>query len=162
MFSHISSLLSPSARCCSCDFATTNMNSLKSHMRRHPQEHQAVQLLEQYRWEISNTHPLHREGWWEWPLVRWGENKELYLAKTSWVYQSLCGSEPVCDYMCALSWCQEPGDMRNGLLIARLVVGGWRKWRGVNTQSSSKMLNICNPKWATDCWLLLHWMLVLY
>lgn len=40
---------SPSARCCSCDYATTNMNSLKGHMRRHPQEHQAVQLLEQYR-----------------------------------------------------------------------------------------------------------------
>lgn len=26
-------------------------------MRRHPQEHQAVQLLEQYRWDTSNTLP---------------------------------------------------------------------------------------------------------
>lgn len=43
---HASSL---SGRCCSCDFATTNMNSLKGHMRKHPQEHQAMQLLEQYR-----------------------------------------------------------------------------------------------------------------
>uniref|UniRef100_W5KFU6 Zinc finger protein 507 n=1 Tax=Astyanax mexicanus TaxID=7994 RepID=W5KFU6_ASTMX len=38
-----------SNRCCNCDFATTNMNSLKSHMKKHPQEHQAVHLLEQYR-----------------------------------------------------------------------------------------------------------------
>lgn len=37
------------SRCCSCDFATTNMNSLKGHMKKHPQEHQAMQLLEQYR-----------------------------------------------------------------------------------------------------------------
>ncbi|XP_062355910.1 zinc finger protein 507 isoform X5 [Cinclus cinclus] len=37
-------------RCCVCDFATTNMNSLKCHMRQHPQEHQAVQLLEQYKY----------------------------------------------------------------------------------------------------------------
>uniref|UniRef100_A0A1A8I1W5 Zinc finger protein 507 n=1 Tax=Nothobranchius kuhntae TaxID=321403 RepID=A0A1A8I1W5_NOTKU len=47
-------------RCCSCDFATTNMNSLKSHMRRHPQEHQAVQLLEQYRCSLCGyvcSHP---------------------------------------------------------------------------------------------------------
>ncbi len=47
------------SRCCSCDFATTNMNSLKSHMKRHPQEHQAMQLLEQYRWE-ANTELVHR------------------------------------------------------------------------------------------------------
>lgn len=51
MSSHLSFF--PSARCCSCDFATTNMNSLKSHMRRHPQEHQAMQLLEQYRWDAA-------------------------------------------------------------------------------------------------------------
>ncbi|KAL1007127.1 hypothetical protein UPYG_G00082370 [Umbra pygmaea] len=47
-------------RCCSCDFATTNMNSLKSHMKRHPQEHQAVQLLEQYRCSLCGyvcSHP---------------------------------------------------------------------------------------------------------
>ncbi|KAJ4947477.1 hypothetical protein JOQ06_009512 [Pogonophryne albipinna] len=47
-------------QCCSCDFATTNMNSLKSHMRRHPQEHQAVQLLEQYRCSLCGyvcSHP---------------------------------------------------------------------------------------------------------
>ncbi|KAM7423591.1 hypothetical protein PAMA_000105 [Pampus argenteus] len=47
-------------RCCSCDFATTNMNSLKSHMRRHPQEHQAVHLLEQYRCSLCGyvcSHP---------------------------------------------------------------------------------------------------------
>ncbi|XP_047436667.1 zinc finger protein 507 isoform X2 [Mugil cephalus] len=47
-------------RCCSCDFATTNMNSLKSHMRRHPQEHQAVRLLEQYRCSLCGyvcSHP---------------------------------------------------------------------------------------------------------
>ncbi|XP_011492540.1 zinc finger protein 507 [Oryzias latipes] len=47
-------------RCCSCDFATTNMNSLKSHMRRHPQGHQAVQLLEQYRCSLCGyvcSHP---------------------------------------------------------------------------------------------------------
>ncbi|XP_077376408.1 zinc finger protein 507 isoform X5 [Festucalex cinctus] len=47
-------------RCCNCDFATTNMNSLKSHMRRHPQEHQAVQLLEQYRCSLCGyvcSHP---------------------------------------------------------------------------------------------------------
>lgn len=37
-------------RCRVCDFATTNMNSLKCHMRRHPQQHQAVQLLEQYKY----------------------------------------------------------------------------------------------------------------
>lgn len=47
------------SRCCSCDFATTNMNSLKSHMKRHPQEHQAMQLLEQYRWE-TNTELVYR------------------------------------------------------------------------------------------------------
>ncbi|XDV17951.1 hypothetical protein PO909_023739 [Leuciscus waleckii] len=47
-------------RCCSCDFATTNMNSLKSHMKRHPQEHQAMQLLEQYRCSLCGyvcSHP---------------------------------------------------------------------------------------------------------
>lgn len=47
-------------RCCSCDFATTNMNSLKGHMRRHPQEHQAVHLLEQYRCSLCGyvcSHP---------------------------------------------------------------------------------------------------------
>ncbi|XP_063045236.1 zinc finger protein 507 [Engraulis encrasicolus] len=47
-------------RCCSCDFATTNMNSLKSHMKRHPLEHQAVQLLEQYRCSLCGyvcSHP---------------------------------------------------------------------------------------------------------
>uniref|UniRef100_A0A3Q2Z226 Zinc finger protein 507 n=1 Tax=Hippocampus comes TaxID=109280 RepID=A0A3Q2Z226_HIPCM len=47
-------------RCCNCDFATTNMNSLKSHMRRHPQEHQAVQFLEQYRCSLCGyvcSHP---------------------------------------------------------------------------------------------------------
>ncbi|XP_069030304.1 zinc finger protein 507 isoform X2 [Embiotoca jacksoni] len=47
-------------RCCSCDFATTNMNSLKSHMKKHPQEHQAVQLLEQYRCSLCGyvcSHP---------------------------------------------------------------------------------------------------------
>ncbi|XP_028298088.1 zinc finger protein 507 [Gouania willdenowi] len=47
-------------RCCGCDFATTNMNSLKSHMKRHPQEHQAVQLLEQYRCSLCGyvcSHP---------------------------------------------------------------------------------------------------------
>ncbi|XP_049573534.1 zinc finger protein 507 isoform X2 [Syngnathus scovelli] len=47
-------------RCCNCDFATTNMNSLKSHMRRHPQEQQAVQLLEQYRCSLCGyvcSHP---------------------------------------------------------------------------------------------------------
>ncbi|XP_059370389.1 zinc finger protein 507-like [Carassius carassius] len=47
-------------RCCNCDFATTNMNSLKSHMKRHPQEHQAMQLLEQYRCSLCGyvcSHP---------------------------------------------------------------------------------------------------------
>ncbi|XP_061669499.1 zinc finger protein 507 isoform X2 [Syngnathoides biaculeatus] len=47
-------------RCCNCDFATTNMNSLKSHMRKHPQEQQAVQLLEQYRCSLCGyvcSHP---------------------------------------------------------------------------------------------------------
>ncbi|XP_065145337.1 zinc finger protein 507 [Paramisgurnus dabryanus] len=47
-------------RCCSCDFATTNMNSLKSHMKKHPQEHQAMQLLEQYRCSLCGyvcSHP---------------------------------------------------------------------------------------------------------
>ncbi|TRY80205.1 hypothetical protein DNTS_017764 [Danionella cerebrum] len=47
-------------RCCSCDFATTNMNSLKSHMKRHPQEHQAMKLLEQYRCSLCGyvcSHP---------------------------------------------------------------------------------------------------------
>ncbi|XP_051998226.1 zinc finger protein 507 [Xyrauchen texanus] len=47
-------------RCCSCDFATTNMNSLKCHMKRHPQEHQAMQLLEQYRCSLCGyvcSHP---------------------------------------------------------------------------------------------------------
>ncbi|XP_056608295.1 zinc finger protein 507 [Triplophysa dalaica] len=47
-------------RCCSCDFATTNMNSLKGHMKKHPQEHQAMQLLEQYRCSLCGyvcSHP---------------------------------------------------------------------------------------------------------
>ncbi|KTG36816.1 hypothetical protein cypCar_00018642 [Cyprinus carpio] len=47
-------------RCSNCDFATTNMNSLKSHMKRHPQEHQAMQLLEQYRCSLCGyvcSHP---------------------------------------------------------------------------------------------------------
>nr|XP_014345338.1 PREDICTED: zinc finger protein 507 isoform X2 [Latimeria chalumnae] len=47
-------------RCSSCDFATTNMNSLKCHMKRHPQEHQAVQLLEQYKCSLCGymcSHP---------------------------------------------------------------------------------------------------------
>lgn len=48
-FRIVSCFLSVPDRCCSCDFATTNMNSLKGHMRRHPQEHQAMRLLEQYR-----------------------------------------------------------------------------------------------------------------
>ncbi|XP_053809276.1 zinc finger protein 507 isoform X4 [Vidua chalybeata] len=39
-------------RCRVCDFATTNMNSLKCHMRQHPQEHQAVQLLEQFKMKL--------------------------------------------------------------------------------------------------------------
>uniref|UniRef100_A0A8B9LUH1 Zinc finger protein 507 n=2 Tax=Astyanax mexicanus TaxID=7994 RepID=A0A8B9LUH1_ASTMX len=47
-------------RCCNCNFATTNMNSLKSHMKKHPQEHQAVHLLEQYRCSLCGymcSHP---------------------------------------------------------------------------------------------------------
>ncbi|XP_059507678.1 zinc finger protein 507 isoform X3 [Stegostoma tigrinum] len=47
-------------RCSSCDFATTNLNSLKCHMKRHPQEHQVVQLLEQYKCSLCGyvcSHP---------------------------------------------------------------------------------------------------------
>nr|XP_054497078.1 zinc finger protein 507 isoform X3 [Agelaius phoeniceus] len=47
-------------RCRVCDFATTNMNSLKCHMRQHPQEHQAVQLLEQFKCSLCGyvcSHP---------------------------------------------------------------------------------------------------------
>ncbi|XP_069073704.1 zinc finger protein 507 [Pleurodeles waltl] len=47
-------------RCRICDFATTNMNSLKCHMKRHPQEHQAVELMEQYKCSLCGyvcSHP---------------------------------------------------------------------------------------------------------
>ncbi|XP_051884613.1 zinc finger protein 507 isoform X2 [Pristis pectinata] len=47
-------------RCSSCDFATTNINSLKCHMKRHPQEQQTVQLLEQYKCSLCGyecSHP---------------------------------------------------------------------------------------------------------
>ncbi|XP_069757844.1 zinc finger protein 507 isoform X2 [Narcine bancroftii] len=47
-------------RCNSCDFATTNINSLKGHMKRHPQEQQTVQLLEQYKCSLCGyecSHP---------------------------------------------------------------------------------------------------------
>ncbi|XP_062845731.1 zinc finger protein 507 [Trichomycterus rosablanca] len=47
-------------RCCGCDFATTNMNSLKSHLKKHPQKHQALQLLEQYSCSLCGyvcSHP---------------------------------------------------------------------------------------------------------
>ncbi|XP_072926229.1 zinc finger protein 507 isoform X1 [Hemitrygon akajei] len=47
-------------RCSSCDFATTNINSLKCHMKRHPQEQQTIQLLEQYKCSLCGyecSHP---------------------------------------------------------------------------------------------------------
>ncbi|KAG8437372.1 hypothetical protein GDO86_008172 [Hymenochirus boettgeri] len=47
-------------RCQVCNFATTNMNSLKCHMKRHPEEHQAVQLVEQYKCSLCGyvcSHP---------------------------------------------------------------------------------------------------------
>lgn len=47
-------------RCSSCEFATTNINSLKCHMKRHPQEQQTVQLLEQYKCSLCGyecSHP---------------------------------------------------------------------------------------------------------
>lgn len=107
------SLISPFSRCCSCDFATTNMNSLKSHMRRHPQEHQAVQLLEQYRWE----NPAHR-GVIRAPA---GPPRWEWRAQRSWGYQSLCGAPAACEHFVS----HGPSSLwRNGLLLAGEKVMG--------------------------------------
>ncbi|MEE6500555.1 hypothetical protein FKM82_003827 [Ascaphus truei] len=47
-------------RCHVCLFATTNMSSFKCHMKRHPEEDQAVQLVEQYKCSLCGyvcSHP---------------------------------------------------------------------------------------------------------
>lgn len=115
------------------------MNSLKSHMRRHPQEHQAVQLLEQYRYSA-----------WEWPVDPW-------VAGVVEAAANLCGFVFVVEY----SWCQQPkagdDDLHDVLLITRSVVGWWIEWNGVNTT-----LNSLSHERGTDCRSPLHSVLVFY
>lgn len=113
--SSCSSLLSPSARCCSCDFATTNMNSLKSHMRRHPQEHQAMQLLEQYRSESLHMHSL-LICMIASMLLLWGENKEP---------KEVSHCKPL--HSNALQWCQQPWEVDLWSSV-RCLVGGESEW----------------------------------
>ncbi|XP_053557703.1 zinc finger protein 507 isoform X2 [Bombina bombina] len=47
-------------RCQVCNFTTTNMNSLKCHVRRHPDDNQSVHLVDQYRCSLCGyvcSHP---------------------------------------------------------------------------------------------------------
>lgn len=121
------------ARCCSCDFATTNMNSLKSHMRRHPQEHQAVQLLEQYRWERSNRRPQQRER---------GDKSQSWTSKGR-METCTCPKEarvisvPVWPYLCSLT---APAAWWLGKWLSDCNVRVWWKIERVHESESSTLL----------------------